>query len=170
MLTACTDRKASAASSKFRRAGLSAANLNIADLRWAAKCDEPFIGMSVSGGSDRLRTEFLRPLIGVRTMGPSDAQAQYRSVRCSMRSLRFSRDQLFASRRLAVAQAQSVDEHVEQPQHGRLPVWLIVRVAHADQRAEKILGAHIRADLPGGNRTIQKRADRLAQPVQRVAL
>src|SRR5262245_13547527 len=41
MLTACTDRKESAASSKFRRAGLSVANLNIRDLSWAAMYDAP---------------------------------------------------------------------------------------------------------------------------------
>jgi hypothetical protein len=57
-----------------------------------------------------------------------------------------------------VPNAQAVDEHIDQPQYALLPSRLIVRVAHADKRAQQIFGTDVVANFTGRDRAIEQAA------------
>ena len=68
--------------------------------------------------------------------------------------------------RRSALHAKAVDEDIHQPQHRRLPAGLVVHVAHADQRPQKVLGADVGADLAGRDGAVQQGADRLGQTIE----
>jgi hypothetical protein len=43
--------------------------------------------------------------------------------------------------------ASTAHENIDEPQHSLLPTALVVRVAHASQRSDQILGAYVGADF-----------------------
>ena len=64
--------------------------------------------------------------------------------------------------------AQAIDEHVQKPQHCRLPAGLIVHVAHADKRPQNVFGTDIGADLAGCDGAVQEGTDSLCQAIERI--
>jgi hypothetical protein len=70
--------------------------------------------------------------------------------------------------RAVVLNAQPVDEHINQPQHALLPSRLIVRVAHADKRAQQVFRADVVANFSGRDGAIEQAADSARQTVVRM--